>query len=142
MQVLFEHDDYILVHTGGNLQIKVLHFSRTSASNCVRIYNTMHLSTKSIHWSTRLVLNVDDIWNGFFLHALICEKAEHPTTHGNNVLELVHNATSQAVRLCPTLQAWNMQMAGPGQDAWNHACDLCCWTSTNHNGNTCLSYSV
>ena len=25
-------------------------------------------------------------------------------------------------------------MAGPGQEEWNHGCDLCCWFETNGEG--------
>jgi hypothetical protein len=25
-------------------------------------------------------------------------------------------------------------MTGPGQDEWNHACDLCCWVEIGDDG--------
>lgn len=71
---------------------------------------------------TRLELDTKDVWNGFFLHSLLVDHMEQKT-----ILELPHNATSQADRLKPQLQARNMRMAGPGQEEWSHACDLCCW---------------
>jgi hypothetical protein len=56
----------------------------------------------------------------------------------NAVLELDHNATSQAHRLRPALEARNRQMVGPGQEEWNHACDLCCWVFVDEDGNLCM----
>jgi hypothetical protein len=53
-------------------------------------------------------------------------------------LEVAHNAESQAARLRPALQARNMKMAGPGQEAWNHACELCCWVFKDENRVFCM----
>lgn len=84
-------------------------------------------------WPTSLELDVEDVWNGFYIHALILEHRECGST-----LELTHNAESQAARLKPALQARNKKMAGPGQEAWNHACDLCCWVFTDADGVSCM----
>ncbi|KAF8054208.1 hypothetical protein FPV67DRAFT_1569119 [Lyophyllum atratum] len=113
--------------------------SWTSATNCARIYNC-GLSNESVKpslpaiWPTSLKLDVEDIWNGFYVHALILQHQESSST-----LEFAHDASSQAERLRPALQARNKKMAGPGQEAWNHACDLCCWVYTDENG---VSYNV
>ena len=74
-------------------------------------------------WQFSLQLDVDDVWNGFFLHALILDHLET----GSAGLKLTHNVESQAKRLQPALQERNARMAGPGQEAWNHACDRCCY---------------
>jgi hypothetical protein len=91
--------------------------------NCARIYNQglQNESTKAAlpaNWSTSLYLDVEDVWNGFFLHALILEHHE-----SNLVFKLDHKAESQAKRLQPALLNRNICMAGPGQEAWSHACD-------------------
>lgn len=86
-------------------------------------------------WSTSLELDVEDVWNGFYIYALILEHRE-----SGSVLELAHNAESQAARLRPALQARNKKMAGTGQEAWNHACELCCWVFTDENGVSCALY--
>jgi len=80
-------------------------------------------------WSNNLELDVEDVWNGFFLHSLLLNHLEQST-----VLELDHNAPSQSRRLRPALEARNLQMVGPGQEEWNHACDLCCWIYEDENG--------
>ncbi|TFY58442.1 hypothetical protein EVJ58_g6411 [Rhodofomes roseus] len=37
-------------------------------------------------------------------------------------------------RLALALRARNVIMAGPGQEMWNHACDLCCWVQPDDEG--------
>ncbi|KAJ7705216.1 hypothetical protein B0H16DRAFT_1346377, partial [Mycena metata] len=97
----------------------------TSATNCARIYNTSiskHVLEPLMptDW-LRLQMDVDDVYNSFFLHALLLDHHERDV-----VLQLQHNAPSQAERLHPALEARNIRMAGPGQEEWNHFCDLCC----------------
>lgn len=82
------------------------------------------------------------MWDGFFLHSLLLEHSERGT-----VLELAHDAHDQAERLQPALEARNNGMVGPGQELWNHACDLCCEIRENATGghgkpNTILSLSA
>lgn len=55
----------------------------------------------------------------------------------NSILELQHNASSQAERLRPHLRSRNMRMVGPGQEQWNHVCDLCCWIEEDDDGSFC-----
>jgi hypothetical protein len=81
------------------------------------------------NWQISLDLDVEDVWNGFFFHSLLLDHIERGV-----VLELDHNAPSQAARLHPALQARNERMAGPGQEEWNHACDDCCWVFRDGDG--------
>ncbi|KDR68401.1 hypothetical protein GALMADRAFT_231368 [Galerina marginata CBS 339.88] len=116
--------------------------SWTSATNCSRIYN-QGLQTRDTKaalpadWPTSLELDVEDVWNGFFLHGLIIDRHEL-----GSVLELEHKAESQAKRLLPALQERNNRMAGPGQEAWNHACDRCSYTYENEDGVYCIRSTV
>jgi hypothetical protein len=75
------------------------------------------------------MLSVEDVWNGLFLYWLLQDAEE-----SMEALELVHDAPSQAKRLEPALRARNLRIAGPGQEAWNHVCDLCCWFDEQPNG--------
>ena len=52
---------------------------------------------------TRLKLDTKDVWNGFFLHSLLLDHEEQ-----NAVLEVQHNAPSQAERLWALLQSCNL----------------------------------
>lgn len=116
-----------------------LNVYRTSATNCARIYNEglVDDEVKALlpaDWQFSLQLNVDDVWNGFFLHALIIDHLET----GSAGLELIHNIESQPKRLQPALKERNARMAGPGQEAWNHACDRCCYVFQDiSNGQSC-----
>ncbi|KII92428.1 hypothetical protein PLICRDRAFT_134020 [Plicaturopsis crispa FD-325 SS-3] len=106
----------------------------TSASNIVRVYsegigNTSFRDALPASPSTSLQLTVQLALDAFFLNALLHDHAEQGT-----VLELPHDAASQALRLQPALQARNARMAGPGQEEWSHACDSCCWVYTDNNG--------
>lgn len=105
--------------------------ARTSATNCARIYND-GLANNSITpllpavHSKTLVLDVETVWNSLLLHWLLLDAEERGIP-----LELNHQAHSQAERLRPALRARNQRMAGPGQEEWNHACNLCCWITEN-----------
>ncbi|EPQ54160.1 hypothetical protein GLOTRDRAFT_44279 [Gloeophyllum trabeum ATCC 11539] len=108
--------------------------SWTSATNCARIHNLM-LSPMSYSllmpedWPVKLPLDVDKVWDAFFLYSLLLDHDERHTC-----LELRHDAPSQWERLRPAVRARNLAMAGPGQPEWNHACDLCCWVSEDEEG--------
>ncbi|KAJ7189095.1 hypothetical protein C8R46DRAFT_877355, partial [Mycena filopes] len=97
----------------------------TSGTNCARIYNTS-ISKHALkplmptEWLS-LEMDVDDVYNSFFLHALLLDHHER-----GDIFQLQHNAPSQSERLRPALEARNIRMAGPGQEEWNHFCDLCC----------------
>ncbi|KAF8193747.1 hypothetical protein BJ912DRAFT_848103, partial [Pholiota molesta] len=101
--------------------------SWTSATNCARIYNEgLELKALSLSlpvaYSKSFSLTVNTVWDGVLLHWLLDDAKEH-----REYLRLVHDAASQAKRLQPALRARNFRMAGPGQEAWNHACEVCCW---------------
>ncbi|KAF7351601.1 hypothetical protein MSAN_01592600 [Mycena sanguinolenta] len=68
-----------------------------------------------------LKIGVEDVFNSFFLHALLLDHLER-----QDILQLRHDAPSHAERLRPALEARNSRMAGTGQEEWNHYCDLCC----------------
>lgn len=72
------------------------------------------------------------MWDAFFLHALL---RHHSEKSPKSVLRLT-NKGSNADRLKPALEERNLAMVGPGQEHWNHACDLCCATEENVNGTT------
>ncbi|KAJ7085254.1 hypothetical protein C8R44DRAFT_821540, partial [Mycena epipterygia] len=99
---------------------------RTLGTNCARIYNTS-ISKTSLEpflptiWPS-LQMDVVNVYNSFFLHAILLEHHER-----EDFLELAHDAPSKAERLRPALEACNICMAGTGQEEWNHTCDLCCY---------------
>ena len=107
---------------------------RTSASNCARIYND-GIASKSLSsslpavYSKSFTLDVKDVWNGLFLYWLLQDVEEQMEG-----LNLVHDAPSQAKRLEPALRDRNLRIASPGQEAWNHVCDLCCWFNEQPDG--------
>lgn len=80
-------------------------------------------------YSKSFTLDVEDVWNALFLYWILEDMEEH-----EEVLVLIHDAPSQAKRLEPALRARNLCMAGPGQEAWNHVCDLCCWFDEQADG--------
>lgn len=51
-------------------------------------------------WHTTLEMDVEDVWNGFFLYSLLLDHDERDA-----VLRLDHDAVSQAQRIRPALQA-------------------------------------
>ncbi|KIJ91794.1 hypothetical protein K443DRAFT_126143 [Laccaria amethystina LaAM-08-1] len=115
---------------------------RTSATNCARIYNdglANNILTPSLPaaFSKILVLDVDDVWSALFLYWLLTDCAEQGA-----MLQLEHNSPSQYTHLLPALQNRNARMVGPGQEEWNHACDLCCWVNTTLDGSQTYIQSV
>ncbi|KAJ7126667.1 hypothetical protein C8R46DRAFT_1247865 [Mycena filopes] len=82
----------------------------TSGTNCARIYNTS-ISKHALQpfmptgWLS-LQMDVDDVYNSFFLHALLLDHHER-----NDIFQLRHNAPSQTERLRPALEARNIRMA-------------------------------
>lgn len=107
---------------------------RTSGTNCARIYND-GLALKSLSpslppaHSKSLILDVGDVWDSLCLHWLLKDCEER-----GRVLEVPHDALTQRKCLQPAMVARNNHMAGPGQEEWNHACDLCCWFETDEAG--------
>jgi hypothetical protein len=82
-------------------------------------------------------MDVDHVWDGFFLYSLLLDHAEHGA-----VLKLNHNAASQAMRIRPALQARNRRMRGTGQEEWSHACELCAWVYVDEDGVKSMSPHV
>jgi hypothetical protein len=115
---------------------------RTSTTNCAQIYNNSFvnkfISTSCTPvWSNNLELDVEDVWNGFFLHSLLLDHIKPGT-----VFELDHNASSQSHCLCPALEAQSLCIMGPGQEEWNHAHNLCCWICKDENGILCMFHLI
>lgn len=72
-------------------------------------------------WDHSLDLSAETVWDSFFLNGLLLDFKDR-----NDTLELEHDAQNHAARLRPAIQARNERMVGPGQELWNHACELCC----------------
>ncbi|TFY52205.1 hypothetical protein EVJ58_g10145 [Rhodofomes roseus] len=114
----------------------------TSGTNCARFYNTSMRRSEldvllPIQWATNMDMTTEWVWDGFLLYSLLLDHHEHGT-----VLEVSHDATNQADRLALALHARNARLAGPGQELWNHACDLCCWVSKDAGGSIRAVHSV
>ena len=92
--------------------------------NSSRIYNLSfsgieeHIADK---WPWNLNSTCDHVWDAFFIYALLLNANER-----NVPLDLDHNAPDNAQCLRAALDACNECIVGPGQELWNHACDLCC----------------
>lgn len=108
-------------------------YCRSSATNCAHVYNEGLKRDKiaaelPAAYSKQLVLDTETVWNSLFLYWLIDDAVERGVS-----LQLRHDAPQNA-RLRDALEARNMRMVGPGQDAWNHTCDLCCWVNDEPDG--------
>ncbi|KAK7689517.1 hypothetical protein QCA50_007309 [Cerrena zonata] len=116
-----------------DLFISMMANAWTSATNCARIYNESLIASSfdalPPTWEYRLRMNVEDVWNAFFLHSLLTDFDER-----SHVLELPHDAASQATRLDEAIRLRNASISGTGQDHWNHACNLCCWIHADADG--------
>lgn len=108
--------------------------------NCARIYNeslafvhshisnnplaypnSFHLHNRPAPVSTcKLDVDEEHVLNAFFIYALILDKSEKQT-----ILMMSHKETSHRERLKPLLAERNRETEGTGQEAYNHACDLC-----------------
>ena len=100
--------------------------SRVSATNSARMYNMDTEDSKSRFpdsWDHSVDMTTESVWDAFFLNALLLDCKEHLVS-----LELPHNAHDHSVRLRVALVRRNERMVGPGQELWNHACELCCET--------------
>lgn len=95
-----------------------------SATNNARIYNLEtedRVTRLPEAWEHNLDLSTETVWDAFFLNGLLLDFKERGDT-----LELAHNVHDQATRLRPALEARTERMVGPGQELWNHACNVCC----------------
>jgi len=104
-----------------------------SASNNARIYNQEHPDCDWQFPARHPVSNSlsgEIVWDTFFMHCLLrdhCEKSPPAVL-------LLSNIGLSDGRLRPALQARNLAMVGPGQEQWNHACDLCFASEENGDG--------
>ena len=96
---------------------------RVSATNCARNYTliTKRAPNLPTDWA-HLELDVDDVWNAFFLHTLLNQHEEREQT-----LVLPQRGYTQRERLLFAIRDENARMVGTGQEHWNHVCDKCCW---------------
>jgi len=97
--------------------------SRVSATNCARNYTLIAKRAPNLptDWA-HLELDVDDVWNAFFLHTLLNQHEEREQT-----LVLPQRGYTQRERLLFAIRDENARMVGTGQEHWNHVCDKCCW---------------
>jgi hypothetical protein len=111
--------------------------SRTSATNCARIYN---LDTdnaadpifRPIDWPVVYTLDTERVWEALLLFWVLEDYSER-----DRLLLLPEKAESQAARLRHVMQRRNESFVGAGHPDWAHACDLCCWISVDTDtGNT------
>ena len=94
-----------------------------SATNMARIYNILHRDRSSrfptYAWPVTCELSPELVLDEVFLYSLLRDHAEN-----QSVLHL-RNDGNQSERLVEALRVRNTSMVGPGQEHWNHACDLC-----------------
>lgn len=114
--------------------VNLMLVSWTSGTNCAHFYNisigkTWLLTMLPARWSLSLDMSTEHVWDSFYLYCLLQDHIQSGT-----VLEVRHDAPSHAERLRPALEARNRRMAGPGQEEWNHACNLCCWVYQDEDG--------
>ncbi|KAI0311591.1 hypothetical protein OF83DRAFT_1068546 [Amylostereum chailletii] len=99
-----------------------------SATNNARIYKLEHASKIHLfpkHWTTNPELSPEIIWDTFFQFSLLCE-CDEQVKNGSPVNLVMNNSGDQATRLHKKLDKRNKLMVGPGQEYWDHVCDLCC----------------
>ncbi|PPQ78706.1 hypothetical protein CVT24_002284 [Panaeolus cyanescens] len=99
----------------------------TSAANCAKVYNETMSNTEAKDLLADVYrrdheLAGKTVWDSLFLFWLMEDHVEN-----NTILEVNHQASTQAIHLEKALEARNDRMIGPGQELWNHACDLCLW---------------
>lgn len=95
-----------------------------SAKNNAHLYNLEaqdHVMLLSRVWNHSLDLSTETVWDSFCLNGHLLDFKER-----KNTLELQHNIQDHAARLRPAIQARNERMVGPGQELWNHSCEVCC----------------
>jgi hypothetical protein len=116
-------DDYVLVRILLKTRIPLIS-SRTSATNCARIYNmSMGDYTRSRQLETGskgLQMDMEHVWNAFFLHALILDAIRSGTR-----LSLPNDDVQHSERYSAALCIRNEVYKAAGRPFWNHICDLC-----------------
>ncbi|KAF8587619.1 hypothetical protein K439DRAFT_1614172 [Ramaria rubella] len=111
------------------VQASQMTFAWVSSANCARMYNqglrerdTHNANSGSIgtytppaqapppSWGSSLTMSGENVLDGFYLHSLLLDKAEHHVT-----LVQPHDAASQKLRLEPAMAERNAAMEGFGQ---------------------------
>ena len=108
-----------------NDRLSMLMRSRTSATNCARIYNESigifegrkHYQFQSSHAT---IMDTDNIWDAFFIYSLILDHQRR-----GSVLSLPHNSGTHRDRYGAALQERNQRFNGHNRDEWNHVCEDC-----------------
>src|SRR5882724_1930853 len=99
---------------------------RTSAHNCAWIYTE---DAQSQPWNHHILLlngvvscwlNYELVTESFVMNVLLNWHHDDGT-----LLQVPHSAVNQAEQWHGAVNAWNLAMAGTGQPAWNHTCNLC-----------------
>jgi hypothetical protein len=97
---------------------------RTSATNCARVYN-LSMGDYSRNRQNQLgwrgmQMEMEHVWNGFFLHALILE-----AVCSESRLILPNAEVHHLERFSGALHQRNEAYKGPARPMWNHICRLC-----------------
>ncbi|KAL4248498.1 hypothetical protein ABKN59_007778 [Abortiporus biennis] len=97
-------------------------FAWVSATNHAWIYQAQHIEAQLLFppWSIDPKLTTNIVWDAIFLYVLLCEYDKCRT------MLVLSNEGNFSERLDGALQQCNTAIIGPGQEHWNHACDLCC----------------
>lgn len=83
-----------------------------------------------LDWGPKLFeLDVDDVWNAFFLHALLSDHRER-----GEVLVLPHKTKNTHEHVRVKLRERSSRDSGTQRENWNHACDVCCYVFKNEHG--------
>jgi hypothetical protein len=97
---------------------------RTSATNCARVYNLSmgdysRKRQNKLRWKG-MQMEMEHVWNGFFLHALILE-----AVRSESRLVLPNDEVHHSERFAGALHQRNEAYKGPARPMWNHICNLC-----------------
>lgn len=81
-------------------------------------YGSQTYPTRSHHlWE----LQGEYVFGSFWLYSLLKDLADND----GGELHLPHHPSQRRTRYHDALEQRNQRMTGPGQDLWNHACDIC-----------------
>lgn len=110
---------------------QILTYTRVSASNAARLYNTT-MSMASVlpeDWQFQCQLNGNHVWDGFIIRSLLEDRRQHGT-----VLDVPHTG-NQADRFTAVMQERNERIILQGQpDAISHFCNKCMRVYKNEDG--------
>ncbi|KAF8576846.1 hypothetical protein K439DRAFT_1622535 [Ramaria rubella] len=122
------------------IQVSTHFFIETSAQNCTKIYNeSAYMYPWQLDlpqdWPFTFHLNYELMGEAFFIHVLLNWHRDRQT-----ILKVPHKGPTQAEWWHAAIQACNLAMAGTGQPAWNHACNLCMKHIKDASGNFIRAY--